>query len=333
MFSGTDQVADTVCKITKVNAAQKNGGISEVSTLIIIEDVQWMDGLSLEVLNNLVDQIEKLQNLALLLTFRDEESGANTKKKSGTDNDPDTDEEEDLGGVGSYSESERQHLITALKARAKRLKFNSLWIDLQCLPKQDAFVFCTKLLNGEPNELTFAKLYETTKGDPFFLELLINWLMEKNLIRTEKSGTITVALDVSQFPSSVAQLVQARYNLLPDDHKWILQLAASGGEYFDPIYISSASKAVAGADTKPNESLSVEKVIEGLHAADRIGLVTTINDFSVLLDEATRKWKFKHDLMYRAIFAMIPVTRLSLFEKVTLTDKKKLNLRLKSSYI
>jgi len=317
-----DRVADTFLQVIRLNFEKT----SEKSALIVLEDVHWMDRESLEMLSRLIDGLEKLQKVALLLTFRSDTGDGGDAAFEAMEfvaygDDPEA----------KTKEGQRKELISQIKAKAKKLKFNSIWIELPALPKADATKFVAKLLGGEPNELSAQKLWDQAKGDPFYLELLSQWLMEKNMVRQEKGGTVSVACDPSAFPKNSDELIHMRCGQLSEDHRRILQLAASGGEVFDAVYISSVSKALATSDSRPGDAFSVDQVLVGLHAAADIELVTHITD-SLLRDEAQHKWKFKHDLIYRAVWLQVLAPRRAALDRVAAADRKKLALRLKASF-
>lgn len=317
-----DRVADTFLQIIRLNFDRSN----EKSALIVLEDVHWMDKESLEMLLRLIDGLEKLQKVAILMTFRADEPEKTVNVFEAMEFAAYGDDPE-----AKTKESQRKELIGTLKSKAHKLKFNSLWIDLPPLPKPDATKFAEKLLGGELNELSAQKMWDQAKGDPFYLELLAQWLVEKSMIRQEKAGTIHVACDPSAFPKTSDELIQNRMSKLTEDQRRVLQLAASGGEVFDAVYVSSVSKALATAESRPGDALSTDAVMAGLNAASDIELVTFITD-SVKRDEAQQRWKFKHDLIYRAIWLQILAPRRNMLDRIAATDRKKLALRLKSSF-
>jgi class 3 adenylate cyclase len=346
---GPEQVAESILKVIRLTMDKSH----ESSSLIVIEDVQWMDSMSLELLTRLLDGTDKLQRLAFLLTFRkssdsgggmdkDElmfsaiEESMSTKVVEGAMKEPETLEKtpqlqstKTLGG--DAREALRQELVENVRGKLRKFKFNSAWIDLQPFDRRDADTLATQLIGAQPNEPSSVKLWDAAKGDPFHIQLLIEWIQKKQGVRMEKSGAATITLEKESFPPTVEALILSRVQELSAGDRLTLEIASSGGEMFDAAYVSAISKLLSSQDSKWIQPVTVDAALKSLHAAMDLDILVYFPDNT--RDESQHKWKFKHDLFYRTVWIHVDAGRRGIMDKTLSGERRKLNMRLKANIL
>ena len=316
-------VAETFLRIIKLTLEKGN----EKGTLFILEDVQFLDGQSLEMLTKLIEGLEKLQKVGLLLTFRTELPNSEPFQAVNEVASIVARESKLESEKKVYSEKDRQDLVQALKQKVKKLKFNSFYLELPCLNKSECKNLVARMLDGEPDDASAANIFEATKGDPHFIELTMQWLSEKNMILSS-GGNVQIMCDKGSFPKTKEEIIGAKCASLPEEAKRVLHLAASGGEYFDAMYISEVSKKVSLGESKGG-GMGIHSVITGLSACADLDLITQVPDHYFTDDEKS-KWKFKNDGIYRAAWLQVSAPHRQDIDKNGLEERKKLVLRLKS---
>jgi predicted ATPase len=318
---GVEHVCDTLLKLVRF----AHTASSSVASMFIIEDVQWMDYESLDLLMQFLDGTDKVQRIAIFLTFRtDADGGAAFEAVQ----EASLTSEEDAAPP-SHNEKERRALVTQVWAKVRKFKFNSLQLALQPLPKNEASELAVRLLGGDLNEISANKLWEASKGDPFHIEMLSLWLLQQNQVRSEKSGQLSITSETSTFPKTSNDLIKARVASLSADAQRVLQLGSSGGEHFDAAYILAVHKALASAESKVAAELSTTHINDMLKTAAEHGIVVHRED-KTIKDDALAKWTFKHDLVYRAVWLSVASTQRALIDKVAQTERTKLNKRLRA---
>lgn len=172
---------------------------SKSPVLMIIEDLHWADGLSLEFLQYLARRIES-QSILLLATYRDDEVN------------------ESLAHF--LSELDRQRLCSELA--------------LKRLTMSEAGVMVSATLDlRRPLRMDFLQnIYELTDGNPFFVEEVLTSIVPTD---TEANGRQweTAQTDDLKIPRSVHDSVRRRKRTVSPAAQRVLSVAAVSGRRFN----------------------------------------------------------------------------------------------------
>ncbi|UCG45424.1 MAG: AAA family ATPase, partial [Candidatus Bathyarchaeota archaeon] len=172
----------------------------ESPLLIILDDLQWADQSSLLLLNYLARSIYK-ESLLVLGAYRDTF----------------VDEQHSLFPV--LTELNRERLAQSIQL--KRLSFDHISEMIQRILEQDDI----------PRE--FCKLvYQRTRGNPFFVEEVINSLKEREIIDYRQGKWHIKSVSKISFPRTIKNLIKARTSRLDDDNQHVLTLASFIGKDF-----------------------------------------------------------------------------------------------------
>jgi len=127
-----------------------------------------------------------------------------------------------------------------------------------------------------------------TDGNPFFVFEIIRGLKEGRFITKQADGTWTKAGEIAEItiPSSVMDLIHARLDVLGDDDKDLLDLAACCGFEFDPLLVAAA----LGKDDIP--------VLRQLSRIERTHR---------LVRSVGRRYRFDHHQIQEALYRRLPV--------------------------
>jgi len=319
--TSVEHVCDTLLKIVRF----AHTGSSVQASMFMIEDVQWMDYDSLELLTLFLDGTDKVQRICIFLTFRSDADGGaafDAVQESAMSS-------EEGAPPPAHVEKERREKVTELWTKLRKFKFNSLQLSLQLLPKNETIELACKLLNGEVNDVSAGKVWDASKGDPFHVEMLCYWLQQENYVRSEKSGQLSITQDVATFPKTANELIKARVGSLPPDAQRVLQLGSSGGEHFDAAYVLALHKTLASAEHKVAAELSTTQINDYLKLASDKNLVIHRED-KTIKDDALSKWSFRHDLVYRSVWLSVDAQRRTTIDKLAGVERTKLNKRLRS---
>ncbi len=94
-----------------------------------------------------------------------------------------------------------------------------------------------------------AIIHERTKGNPFFIEEVVQSLVESgHLVGTRGAYQLTTAVDALEVPVSVHAVLAARIDRLPERDKHVLQTAAVIGKTFGEALLHRVMASVAPID-------------------------------------------------------------------------------------
>ncbi|HEX5166974.1 MAG TPA: AAA family ATPase, partial [Thermomicrobiales bacterium] len=172
----------------------------EQPVLLIIEDIHWADGLTLELLQRLAQRVAALR-LLLIVTWRDEEE----------------------------SEPLRHFLAAVDRGRTGR--------ELQLARLEPAAVErMLRAMFGQPQPIRpdfLETIVGLTDGNPFFIEEVVTALIASGDIYRENGNWSRKELTELRIPRSVVDAVQQRARGLSGTARQLLDLAAVAGQRFD----------------------------------------------------------------------------------------------------
>ncbi|MDP9202603.1 MAG: AAA family ATPase, partial [Gemmatimonadota bacterium] len=190
--------------------------------LIVLENLQWADASSLELLHFVARQIEG-QKIVLLGTYNEAERDSNAVLRS---------TEQSLMGIGSLT---IQRLAPLPQAEVEDLVQLMFGVDQASTRRFSAM------------------LYDWTRGNPFFVEETLKSLVDSGAL-TQKDGRWTGwEMETLQLPSTIRDVIKARVDRLSPNARTLANLAAVIGtraEYDTLAKVSGLAEKeiIAGVD-------------------------------------------------------------------------------------
>lgn len=188
--------------------------------MLVLDDLQWVDAASLELLFRLGRRLEG-SPILIVGTYRPGEVA--------------------LGRSGA------RHPLEKVLAEFKRT-FGNVWIDLDRQEEKDRRQFTDALLDATPNRLgeTFRqRLYQHTGGHPLFTVELLRDMQERgDLIQDDQGRWVeTSVLDWNHLPVRVEGVIEERIGRLEPQAQETLTIASVEGEEFIAEVIAHVQSA------------------------------------------------------------------------------------------
>ena len=208
----------------------------ETPLLIILDDLQWTDQSSLLLMHYLARGVYN-QTLLLLGAYRD----------------TDVDEKHPLSPV--LTELNRERLLQSTSI--KRMSLDDVSEMIKHILDQD----------DVPREFC-ERVYEKTRGNPFFVEEVIKSLKEEEVIYREENKWRIKEVSSIEFPKTVKSVIKKRVGRLDDQCQNVLTLASFVGKDFS----FEALRGVTGVEERElleimerilRAELVKEKVVRG----------------------------------------------------------------------
>jgi len=268
--------------------------------LLIIEDVQWMDMPSFNLLRYLLENISLMQGVVFMLTTRTDAKLFRTPSFN------------DFTQDGNAIHHQRSLAIDVIMDLAKNGPKAALTILLHGLTKQDCNKLVARLLEAKDEDEGVTKdvlefVFEKTDGFPMYVVLLLEWIRDHQLITLNENGILDWSNpsvpQTAKFPNTLADTMLARFDRLDVQTRNLLKIASAMGGEFDVITLTT----LANIDLGKNNALSEEKVLDSLRNAQQIGVVSVMKAKGI--KASAHKWRFKHDTMLEAVQSIIPTER------------------------
>jgi len=162
--------------------------------VLVLDDMQWADASSIELLRRVLARSVSLPVLAVLLAREDRDM--------------------------------RLERIVPEGAPSARLVLKPLTI-------RDSVALITSILGPALPEEVVRKLSERSGGTPLFVEEILHGLAERGTLRQTATGwEIALEANSSEIPLTVEAMVRARLDLLSPEQQRLLEKAATVGEVF-----------------------------------------------------------------------------------------------------
>ncbi|HVP26900.1 MAG TPA: tetratricopeptide repeat protein [Candidatus Bathyarchaeia archaeon] len=172
----------------------------EIPLLVILDDLQWTDPSSLLLLHYLARGVQKTQ-LLLLGAYRSTDVDAN-------------------------------HPLTPVLTELKRERLPQS-VSLKRMSLEDTSEIIRHILEQDDIPPEFCKtIYEKTRGNPFFIEEVIESLKEEDIINREEGEWKFSEVSAIEFPESVKNVVKARISRLDEECQNVLTMASFVGNDF-----------------------------------------------------------------------------------------------------
>jgi DNA-binding CsgD family transcriptional regulator/tetratricopeptide (TPR) repeat protein len=186
---------------------------------LILENLQWADASSLELLHFVARQISN-HPIALLVSYNAAERESNEMLRT---------TEQSLLKLGAASQT----------------RIGPLTLD-------DVATIVTKAFNVDPSAISqfTALLYGSTRGNAFFVEETLKWLIESKVLRQVDGRWTGWEVESLQLPPNVRDAVKSRIDRLSSIARELATLAAVVGTHltFDQIAALSPVSEAALAD-------------------------------------------------------------------------------------
>jgi tetratricopeptide (TPR) repeat protein len=181
------------------------------SLVLILEDLQWSDSASIQLLHFIARNLEGLKIL-ILATYRFEELG------------------ESRTGI--------HPLLEAL--RIMRREGNCCELILIALDVEEFRLAVTSMLGGPVDPELLQRIAKESGGNPLFAVETVRLLANTNNI-TLRNGVWEASGKLgSDIPSTIREVILRRVERLPKDERRLINCAAVMGEWFDPVLIEEA---------------------------------------------------------------------------------------------
>ncbi|MEM9820297.1 MAG: tetratricopeptide repeat protein [Bacteroidota bacterium] len=254
--------------------------ISLIHPLVIeLEDGHWYDTSSIEFLNNFVRELREYP-IFVLVTSRYTDDGSKPYLLS----------DEALG-----------------KNQVKKME-----LDLNILHPKALQQFAEIQLNGRINPTFSELLARTTNGNPFYLEQIIEYFSESNLLRNI-NGEWDIKDTNIRVSSSINSILMARIDRLSKLVKETVKAAAVIGREFEIPVLSEVMKVNEDFIQRNGNVFNVLK--EQVHAAEQGQIWRSMNEL---------RYIFKHSLLREAVYDMQLTTRLRELHQLIATAIEKL---------
>jgi ABC-type oligopeptide transport system substrate-binding subunit/serine/threonine protein kinase len=183
--------------------------------LILLDDLQWADSASIDLLFHIAREIKE-SRILILGAYRPEEV--------------------------ALGRGDRRHPLESVLNEFKRL-FGDVWVDLSVMGETEDRYFTESILDVEPNRLSAEfrqTLFHHTEGHPLFtIELLRNLQERGDLVRDGEGRWVeSPELDWNILPARIEGVIEERIDRLADELRQILTVASVEGEDFTAQVIS-----------------------------------------------------------------------------------------------
>jgi len=251
------QYLDLLCELT-----------SKYPLLILLDDLQWADSASLNLLFHLARELP-CGRILLVGAYRPEEV--------------------------ALGRDEKRHPLEKILAEFKRL-YGDVWIDLSAETTDEGRTFVTEFLNSESNRLSQAfreALYNHTEGHPLFtIELLREMQARGDLIRDEEGRWVEgPKLDWNVLPARVEGVIEARIGRLEGELRDILTIASVEGEDFTAQVVAQVKDA--------SERGLVRRLSSEL---DKVHRLVGERGILQMADRQLYLYRFRHSLFQQHIY-------------------------------
>lgn len=260
---------------------------SQLKPLIIeLEDSHWLDDSSAELLHELVRQMPHYPIL-LLITSRYNDEGT------------------------------KPYPLPPVVAQ--RLELPYLEIDLNTLPEEAVRSFAEALLGGPISEAFLALLLRTTNNNPFYLEQILEFFTESDLLNQEDEEW-TIKDENVKLSNSINAILTARIDRLSEQVRETVKAAAVIGREFEVPILSEVMRSQDTFASRPGYALKQE-----IETAEQVQIWMAMNEL---------RYIFRHSLLREAVYSMQLNTRLKQLHKLIAEAIEKLYAwQLESRYV
>ncbi|MEZ2238742.1 AAA family ATPase [Microcoleus sp.] len=269
--------------------------------VIFLDDLQWADSASLNLMQLLVSDAES-QHLLLIGAYRDNEVSPTHPLLHA------------IAEIEKTGTPIHNIVLQPLNfGNVRELIADTLCISSLSAETPELSRFQSEYGN-EKVKLLAELIFNKTGGNPFFLTQLLQALYQDKLLKFEfSSGSWHWSLEEIQAigitDKNVVELIASRIEKLPETTQQILKLAACIGNIFTLDVLSVVSKESPTVTASELWPALQSGLVLPLNDAYKIPLVGDweLGDFRLLADSRSQiSYKFLHDRVQQAAYSLIP---------------------------
>jgi predicted ATPase/class 3 adenylate cyclase len=230
-----------------------------------LEDAHWLDENSSELMHELIRQLKRFPIL-FLITSRFKDDGSKP--------------------------------LILRKDVVQSTGLNLTEIDLNTLNGEAVRNFAETILKGKISDGFFNLLVRTSNSNPFYLEQVLEYFVERNLVHKE-DGVWSIQEESFKISSSINAILTARIDRLSTLVKETVKSAAVIGREFELPILTEVMKAQPVFLQKNGSATSLLK--EQVKSAERVQIWHAMNEL---------RYIFRHALLREAVYSMQLRTRL-----------------------
>jgi tetratricopeptide (TPR) repeat protein len=195
----------------------------ETPLLVVLDDLQWTDPSSLLLMHYLARGVQKTPMLLL--------------------------------GAYRSTDIDAKHPLIPILAELKRERLSQS-VSLKRMSQEDTSEMIKQNLEQEGIPSDFCSLvYDKTRGNPFFIEEVIESLKEEEIIYREENRWKIKEVSKIELPETVKSVVKARIGRLDDESQKVLTMASIVGNDFTLTVL----REIIGSDES-----NLRKILDGL---------------------------------------------------------------------
>lgn len=211
--------------------------------VLVIDDLQWADKGSLDLIQDLITDAQNLKPLMVIGCYRSNE----------------VDEKSDLS-----------KLVSALQKNRDKYGVEITEIEVEGFGSTEVNHMIMKMMDSDDEEMTkdLAEIcFQRTLGNPFFVIEFMSMLHREELIEFN-IGTMKWVYDVAQIEeatmstANVVELLQTRMQQMPEDVQMLLSIAACLGPSFRTSTLELVWNNLAYVRSKGFEHDKVEELLD-----------------------------------------------------------------------
>jgi tetratricopeptide (TPR) repeat protein/class 3 adenylate cyclase len=235
-------------------------------TVLELEDIHWIDADSRALIGNIVRRCSDLP-LLVLATSRPDDNGQPTE-------------------LIDYGPGERLDVPTKT-------------IELGALNEDAVREFAESVLGAPVTDDTLAALLKSTNSNPFYLEQVLAYFRENDLLTERDDGTLQLNDEDIKLSTSITSILTARIDRLSDMVRETVKAAAVIGREFDIPVLSEVMRSESDFGGGREEMMKVLE--EQIEVAERGQIWSAMNEL---------RYIFRHSLLREAVYGMQLTTRL-----------------------
>ncbi|MGB3801992.1 MAG: tetratricopeptide repeat protein, partial [Lewinella sp.] len=158
--------------------------------------------------------------------------------------------------------------------------------------------FAEVTLGGPVSQDTLDALLRATNSNPFYLEQILEYFREGQLLTEKEDGLLHLSDETIQLSTSITSILTARIDRLSDMVRETVKAAAVIGREFDVPVLTEVMRSDAGFTGTENMMRDLQEEIQ---VAERGQIWSAMNEL---------RYIFKHSLLREAVYGMQLTTRL-----------------------
>lgn len=234
-------------------------------TILELEDIHWIDDDSIAVTRELLRQTVDLP-LLIIATSRAADDGTYPR------------------------------LLT--EPQREKIELPTVLVEIGPL-SQEAVRRMAEITLGAPiGEDCLATLLRATNSNPFYLEQILEYFRENDLLITDENGVLNLSDESIKLSTSITSILTSRIDRLSDMVRETVKAAAVIGREFDIPILSEVLRKETGMDSQEEVMTMLREQID---VAEKGQIWSAMNEL---------RYIFRHSLLREAVYSMQLTTRL-----------------------